>query len=136
MDESRHVSVVIAAPWREVYAWAADPGNLPLWAAGLARSPLHEVEGAWVADSPMGPVTVRFAPPNEFGVLDHTVVLPDGEAVDNPMRVLAHGDGAEVVFTARRRAGMTEEDFAADVRAVEADLDALRRRFTEPPARR
>jgi len=128
------VAVTVAAPWREVYAWAADPRNLSLWAAGLARSPLQQIDGEWVADSPMGRVTVRFAPPNDVGVLDHTVVLPGGEEVDNPMRVLAHGDGAEVVFTVRRRGGMTAEAFDADVRAVQADLDALRRRFTEPPA--
>ena len=80
-----------------------------------------------VADSPLGRVTVVFAPPNAWGVLDHRVTLPSGEEVDNPMRVLAHPDGAEVVFTVRRRAEMTADDLDRDVAAVRADLESLRR---------
>jgi hypothetical protein len=77
----------------------------------------------------MGQVTVEFAPPNEFGVLDHVVRLPSGEAVLNPMRVIPAGVGAgpcEVVFTVRRRPGMTSEEFEADVATVAADLERLR----------
>jgi hypothetical protein len=43
------------------------------------------------------------------------------------MRVLAHPDGAEVVFTVRRRPDMTADDLDRDVAAVRADLEALRR---------
>ena len=63
----------------------------------------------------MGRVLVRFVPVNEYGVLDHDVVLPDGTSVTNPLRVLADGESAEVVFTARRRPGVTDEEWAADV---------------------
>lgn len=87
-----------------------------------------------MADSPMGEVTVEFAPPNEFGVLDHVVRLPTGEAVYNPMRVQPGGvptdsdeSRCEVVFTVRRRPGMTDEEFDADVSAVAADLATLRK---------
>ena len=34
---------------------------------------------------------------NDLGVVDHTVRLPDGIEVLNPMRVLPHADGAEVL---------------------------------------
>ena len=54
------------------------------WAAGLAEGGLRQTADGWVADSPMGTVTVEFAPPNEFGVLDHVVRLPSGETVYNP----------------------------------------------------
>ena len=74
----------------------------------------------------MGRVVVAFAPPNDFGVVDHDVTLPDGETVRNPMRVIPNGDGCDVVFTVRRRPGMSDTDFAADVGAVAADLAALR----------
>ena len=53
--------------------------------------------------------------------------LPDGTAVDNPLRVVALDDGAEVVFHVRRRPGMTDDDFARDAEAVAADLETLRR---------
>ncbi|MEA2354392.1 MAG: hypothetical protein QOD61_521, partial [Solirubrobacteraceae bacterium] len=37
------------------------------------------------------------------------------------------GPGCEVVFTVRRREGMTDADFARDAEAVAADLAALKR---------
>jgi uncharacterized protein YndB with AHSA1/START domain len=128
--ESRHVSVFIAADPDAVYAYASDPALLPEWAAGLADG-IREEGGHWIADSPFGAVEVRFVPRNEHRVLDHEVVMPDGTVVLNPMRVLPADGGAEVVFTVRRRDGMSEEDFAADVAAVHADLETLRRRLEE-----
>ena len=128
--ESRHVSVWIDAPPEVVYEFAADVQTWPRWAAGLAEGGLRQTAAGWVADSPMGEVTVEFAPPNDFGVLDHVVRLPSGEAVYNPMRVVPGGVGGpqcEVVFTVRRRAGMSEEQFDADAEAVAADLATLRR---------
>jgi hypothetical protein len=126
MTESRHLTVSIDRPAAAVYAYARDPAHLPTWAAGLAAG-IRRERGEWVADSPMGRVLVRFVPVNEYGVLDHDVVLPDGTSVTNPLRVLADGDGAEVVFTARRRPAMTDEEWRADVAAVSADLESLKR---------
>lgn len=123
--ESRHVSVRIARPAGEVYAYASDPANLPFWAHGLSGSIAREGD-VWVAESPMGRVTVAFAPANDLGVLDHDVTLPSGETVYNPVRVLADGDGAsEVVFTVRRLPGTSTEDFARDAATVAADLGRL-----------
>jgi hypothetical protein len=124
-SESRHVSERIGRPAQEVYAYASDPANLPHWAPGLG-SAVEQVDGQWLVDTPDGRVAPDFAPHNEFGVLDHDVTLPSGETVHNPVRVLPHGDGAEIVFTVRRRDGMTDEDFAADAGAVAADLRRLK----------
>ena len=124
--ESAHVSTTIDRPAGEVYAYASDPRNLPEWAAGLAHQDVEFVDGVWVVESPMGRVTVEFAPPNPFGILDHTVTLPSGEAVSNPLRVIPNADGCDVVFTVHRRAGMSANDFAADTDAVAADLARLR----------
>jgi hypothetical protein len=128
--DSRHVSVWIQADPEAVYEFAADPQTWSRWAAGLAEGGLRQTADGWVADSPMGTVTVEFAPPNGFGVLDHVVRLPSGEAVYNPLRVIPGGVGeprCEVLFSVRRRAGMTDAAFDADAAAVAADLDALRR---------
>lgn len=126
MTPSRHVSVSIAASARAAYDYAADPAHLPEWAAGLARSTVEQVGGRWVAESPMGRVRVDFAPANDLGVLDHTVTLPSGEQVFNALRVIPDGEGCEVVFTVRHRAGMSQADFDGDCRAVLADLETLR----------
>lgn len=124
--ESRHLSVVIRRDPRAVAAFARDPEHLPEWAAGLAQGGLRRDGDELVADSPMGEVRVRFAPANDLGVLDHDVTLPDATVVHNPLRVLAHPHGAEVVFTLRRLPGVTADAFEADARAVAADLARLR----------
>lgn len=122
---STHVSQVIAASIERVYEYAGEPDNLPTWAAGLASAEVRRDGGDLIAASPMGEVRVHFAARNEFGVLDHVVTLPSGEVVNNPLRVLEHPDGAEVVFTVRQL-DASDEDFAADCAAVARDLEALR----------
>ena len=126
MHESVHVSTSIDRHADEVYAFVTDPANLSTWAKGLAESPLRQVEGEWVAYSPLGRVTVAFVDPNDLGVADHDVTLPSGETVTNLMRIFANGDGCDVVFSVRRLAAMSEADFASDVNAVVRDLAALR----------
>lgn len=113
---SRHISVWIDAAPDAVYAFAADPAELRRWAAGLADPALSDAD-------------VEFAPPNEFGVLDHVVRLPSGASVYNPMRIIPAGAGeprCEVVFTLRRGTDVTDAEFEADAAAVAADLATLR----------
>ncbi|TCO26150.1 polyketide cyclase/dehydrase/lipid transport protein [Kribbella steppae] len=126
MSTSRHLSTHIDRPTQDVYTYASNPANVPEWAAGLGGS-IEQVDGDWVADSPMGRVVVKFAESNEYGVVDHEVALPSGETVYNPMRVIPDGDGCEVVFTIRQRPDMTDDDFARDANAVQADLQTLKK---------
>ncbi|MTB87884.1 SRPBCC family protein [Aeromicrobium sp. zg-629] len=119
------MSRVVAASPQSVYEFAADPANLPLWAGGLAQTEVEVRGDALVAQSPMGEVTVRFVPHNDLGVLDHDVTLPSGTTVTNPLRVLAHPDGAEVLFTVRQ-IELTDEEFERDCQLVEQDLETLR----------
>jgi uncharacterized protein YndB with AHSA1/START domain len=113
-------------PVAEVYAFASEPSHLPLWATGLSGS-IARVDGEWVARSPLGDVVVRFVPHNADGVLDHTVVLPDGTSVLNRVRVHPVGEGCRVVFTLEQRAGMSQQDLEDDAAVVRADLARLKR---------
>ena len=122
---SRHVGRVIHCPPARVYDFVADPENLPEWAGGLAQSKVEREGDVVLADSPMGRVRVRFTPRNDLGVLDHDVILPSGETVNNPVRVLAHPDGAEIVFTIRQ-IGLSDEEFDRDTQMVIQDLERLR----------
>ena len=125
-DNTRHLGVRIERPADDVYDFAADPTNLPTWAAGLG-SAVTQVDGRWVAQSPMGRVTVRFVPRNDYGVLDHDVTLPTGLVVHNPMRVVPDGETAcDVVFTLRRQPDSDDDAFEADAAAVRRDLDTLK----------
>jgi hypothetical protein len=122
---SRHVSQVIRCPATQVYDFAANLDNLPRWAAGLAQGEVARQGDLLMVDSPMGKVTVRFALHNKLGVLDHDVTLPSGTTVNNPVRVLSHPDGAEVVFTVRQL-DMTDDEFDRDTQTVADDLARLK----------
>ncbi len=124
--ESWHVSESIDRQADEVYTYASDPANLPQWAPGLGSS-VEQVNGQWFVDTPGGRVRLAFAPRNDLGVLDHYLTLNSGEVIYVPMRVIANGNGSDVVFTVRRRPGMTDEEFKADGDAVAADLARLKR---------
>ena len=123
---AKHVSVAVERPADVVYAYASNPANLPSWAAGLVAGTIRRVDDEWIAESPMGTIRIRFAEQNPYGVLDHRVTPPDGDAQMNPMRVVPNGDGAELTFTLFRRPGVSDEAFAADAAQVEADLRRLK----------
>ena len=108
-EHTRHLDVRIDRPAGEVYAFARDPANLPAWAAGVGPD-----------------VDVSFAPLNDYGVLDHDVTLPTGALLRVPMRVIADGPACDVVFTLRRRPGMSDAEFDADAAAVTRDLASLK----------
>lgn len=122
---SRHVSCVIHADPGRVYDVVADPDQLPRWAAGLALAEVTRDGDELVVASPMGEVRVRFMPRNELGVADHDVTLPSGTTVTNPLRVVAHPDGSEVVFTVRQL-DLSDDDFERDCTMVAADLERLK----------
>ncbi|WP_225839317.1 SRPBCC family protein [Streptomyces sp. NK08204] len=133
---SRHISVHIDRPLEEVYAFASNPAHLPAWAKGLGDA-IEKIGDQWVAAaSPMGRVTVTFAPRNDFGVLDHDVTLPSGVTVYNPVRVIADEEGSEVVFTLRRRPGVSDADFERDAGMVADDLARLRELMESPGGQR
>ncbi|HEV7216731.1 MAG TPA: SRPBCC family protein [Chloroflexota bacterium] len=124
--ESRTLTVRIDRPLRAVYAFLSLPQNFPKWAAGLGTS-IGLVRGEWIAETPQGTLRIRFSERNDFGILDHYVTLASGGDVYVPMRVIANGSGSEVLFTLFHLADMSDEQFAADARLVEQDLEALKR---------
>lgn len=130
--ESRHLSRIIRTSPRAVYHFASKPNSLPKWASGLAKAEVVRDGDTVLVESPMGRVAVRFAPMNEFGVLDHDVTLPTGATETNPMRVLAHPDGSEVIFTIRQ-SELDDEEFERDTKMVEVDLDRLKQLMEARP---
>ena len=127
---SRHVSVVVHRPPSEVYEFAAEPDNLARWAAGLASSEVTREGDALLVTGPMGQVRVVFADHNPYGVLDHDVTTPDGTTTSNPVRVVAHPEGAEVVFGVRQLA-LSDDELERDADLVQADLERLRELLEE-----
>ena len=103
------VRMTIERPWVDVYRYVANPKNLPAWASGLAKD-----------------AKVRFVEANRYGVLDHYVSVDGGAEVYVPMRVVANGEGAEVLLTIFRHSGTSEEKFGEDTQWVRRDLEALK----------
>ncbi|MDM0074500.1 SRPBCC family protein [Variovorax sp. J2P1-59] len=125
------MSETLDVPAKVVYDFTRQMENLPSWASGLAAGIEHR-DGAWFADSPMGQVKVEMAPVNSFGVLDHDVTLPNGLSVHNAFRVTPCGDGSLLTFVVLRLAGVSQENFDADVAHVRRDLAALKRLLELP----
>jgi catechol 2,3-dioxygenase-like lactoylglutathione lyase family enzyme len=123
--QARHIAVSINRPADRVYEFASNPENLPKWATGLGGT-IKKEKGEWVANAPMGKVKIRFTEKNQFGILDHDVVLESGAVVHNPLRVLPNGQRSEVVFSLFRQPNMTDEKFSEDAQWVEKDLKILR----------
>ena len=125
MLPARTFSISIRHEWQELYERIWRPGFFAQWAAGLAESALRQDGQAWVADGADGPIRIRFTPHNEFGVMDHWV--DTGETVVHvPLRVMANGNGAEVMLTLYRQPGMSDDDYSSDVKLVSRDLKALK----------
>lgn len=117
--------------WRTAYDFAADPEQLTRWASGLATgqiSPDPANPGEWLADTPSGHARMRFAPRNDFGVLDHWVT-PEGMAeIYVPFRVIATGARrCAFQFTLLRQPEMDDAAFERDSDWIQRDLESLRR---------
>ena len=122
---SKTLGVSIDRDPEAVAAFIANPRNLPLWAAGLGHA-VRETESGWVVETAQGPVGLRFAPENDYGVTDHTVTVSPEVTVYVPMRVVANGTGSEVLLTLFRQPGMGDDKFIEDQELVQADLERLK----------
>ncbi|MFT3694082.1 MAG: hypothetical protein QM831_13140 [Kofleriaceae bacterium] len=104
----RNLSTTIAVPLARAYDFAHRPDNFPKWAEGMT------------ADA-----RVDYTPKNEYGILDHRVHVGD-KVIYVPLRMIANGDGTEVVFTLFREPEMSDADFARDEAMVVKDLANLK----------
>jgi hypothetical protein len=125
MMKSRTITCSINQPPALVYEFASNPENLPQWVRSFCLS-VRKSGDEWKMETPTGWIGVRFVAVNDYGVLDHVVTLPDGQSILNPMRVVANGEGCEVMFTLFQLPGMSDEQFAKDAGMVKADLRTLK----------
>ena len=127
MFASEVIKVSIERPYADVYEFLADPLNFNKWAAnpGSEMEPLDG--GDWLVDVPSGRMAIRFAPRNNFGVLDYQVFQP-GETSGpvTPVRLIANGDGCELLLVWKQRPDIPPERFQSDVEWIESDLNRLK----------
>ena len=126
--QSRVIIQRVACEWRRAYVLAADPKRLPEWASGLAKSALVPHGDHWIVRTPeSGEARMRFAPRNDFGVLDHWVAPEGVPEVYLPFRVIGVApEACELQFTLLRQPHMDDAAFARDAQWIASDLRTLR----------
>jgi hypothetical protein len=133
MFASRTLSVTIGRQPSQVYEFVSNPENISKWAEGLGKS-VRKQGADWTVDTPQGPIKIRFAKKNDFGVADHYVTTASRVEIYVPMRVLSNGTGSEVIFTLFRLPDMSDEKYAEDMKFVERDLRTLKDLLEKSPA--
>lgn len=126
MLKSRTLSFPIRRPYAEVYDFLADPLNFPSWASNLGADFVQVGEHEWATTTRNGRVVLRFAPRNQFGILDHAVYAEGTTPITTPMRVIDNEGDGEILFTLLQRPGMSDAQFESEAEWVASDFDALR----------
>ena len=133
---ARTFSISVRQDWQTVYTLIWPPEMFGRWAAGLAHSEMRPHGDGWLADGSDGPITIRFTPHNDFGVMDHFVDTGDGREIHVPLRVVQNGDGTEVMLTLYRQPSMSDERYAADIKLINRDLRSLKALIERQPGAR
>lgn len=123
--QTTNITISIENSKEKVYQFASNPENFPKWLA-FVQSVSKKSDRIWIAESDLGKIEIELSPENEFGILDHTVKLPDGTKVYNPLRVIENGKGSEIIFTLFKMPNKTDEEVNADSAFVKADLKTLK----------
>ena len=123
--QTTHISISINCSKENVYGFASNPENFHEWLAFI-QSVSKKSDRIWNAESSLGKIEIELSKENEFGIIDHTVTLPDSTKVYNPLRVIENGKGSEITFTLFKLPNKTQEEFNADSNLVKHDLETLK----------
>ena len=112
--KSKILTISINCDPKKAYEFVSNLENMPKWATTFCRS-IKKSNEEWIIETLQGPIKIKIAPKNDFGILDHTVTPTPGVEIYVPMRVVPNGQGSEVVFTLFQQPGMTDENFAKEI---------------------
>ena len=127
--KSKTLTISIQCAPQKIYEFVSNLENLPKWATTFCRS-IRPLKNEWVIRTPQGEVSIHIAAQNVFGILDHYISprrTSTGVKLYVPMRVVANGRGSEVTFTLFQPPGMSDENYAKDIRLVKKDLNTLKK---------
>jgi hypothetical protein len=121
-------TVRIDAPATEVFAFVADPANLPLWAVGFCRAIRRDGEAPdrWIVTTAQGDLPIRYVTDAALGVVDLYLSPAPGVEAAAFSRVVPNEEGADYIFTQFQTPSMSDEIFKGQVRALTEELQVLR----------
>ncbi|HEX2715788.1 MAG TPA: hypothetical protein VHM88_26695 [Candidatus Acidoferrales bacterium] len=122
--KSNTEQVTINVDHRHLFAFLADPNNLPRWAVGFCRA-IRRDGDRWFAQTSQGEVAIRYDTHPDLGIIDFHISLAPGTDVTAFSRVLPNGDGSEYVFTQFQAPGMPDDVFEGQVRALKEEMVML-----------
>ena len=127
MRNSKTFSISINRPVDEVYEFLLDPTNFLKWVfIGHGRM-RHLKDRDWEVETTVGRRVLRFAERMPLGVLDHYALLSENaEPHPIPMRVVANGEGTELIYTSFQRDGQSDEQWSSMLEWVTTDLMTLK----------
>lgn len=123
--KSHTEQIAISASAEDVFSYVVDPMNLPLWAAGFAKS-VRSDEGEWFVETLQGEIGLRVESDDGTGVVDYVMVMGPGMEVTGSTRVVPHGEAAVYVFTQVQVPGMPDEAFDGQVSSLREELLVLK----------
>jgi hypothetical protein len=129
-------TISIDSPADAVYAFVADPTNLPRWAVEFASevtakddvwlvTPVDKTPDGEVAAG-MGEVSLRVVTDKTLGIVDWHLIFPGGVESVVSSRVVPRGEGSEFMFTQVQAPEMPDEMFDRFVKSVEHELSTLK----------
>ena len=121
--ETRTIS--IDARPDKLVAYLSDITNLPRWAIGFAKA-VRRADAGWLVQTGAGEIAIRIASDTATGVVDFWMTPVPGVDVLAASRVIPRGAGSEYVFTQFQGAGMSDDIFTKNVRALEHELTVLK----------
>lgn len=133
MMPARAVSLSIARPVREVYEFLLQPENFARWAF-VGDTRMHHLGGSeWSVETSVGPRILDFATRNDYFDLTHTARPPGDAPHAIPMRLIANGDGTQLIYVFMQYPGLGDAEWQSAMEWVTADLGVLKSYLESAP---
>ena len=127
MLKSRTLTVQIARPVKEIYAYLLDPANLAGWTLVENGRPMPDAGPlVWSFEGPRGAVIVSFTPANPFFVLDYTLSMAGQVAHSAHVRLIPNGEGTVLTHTSVQQPLTSDAAFASEEEWMQSDLLVLK----------
>jgi hypothetical protein len=122
-SDTRTITIDVAPA--EVFAFVADPANLPRYATGFAKAIRPDGAG-WLVDVGGSEIALRAATNPALGTVDYYMTSPQGAESTVFTRVLPNGAGAEYVFTLFLPDSASDADVDSQAEVLAAELRVLK----------